>query len=50
MFEEIKDPHEDEDRCHCGECRLCLARSVSEDDEGGPCSRCGGAGCSRCEE
>jgi len=45
------DPYEEEDRCHCNRdnCRLCNAYSVSEDDSGGPCWACHGAGCFHCE-
>lgn len=36
--------------CHCGKCRSCLANLVSDYDSDTPCYRCGGAGCTRCEE
>lgn len=43
----------EEPLCDCGECRYCEAMSKSEDDyiaEDATCTRCNGAGCSKCEE
>lgn len=37
--------------CDCGECRYCIAHDSSEYDyDDHTCYRCGGAGCTRCED
>jgi hypothetical protein len=46
MFEPYEEP-----LCDCGSCKYCDAHSSSEydyDDQG--CTRCNGAGCTKCEE
>lgn len=46
-------PVEDERLCDCGECRYCKAHDSSEYDyetEDYLCTRCNGAGCTKCEE
>jgi hypothetical protein len=43
----------DEQLCTCGSCRWCVANIKSEDDyieEHDCCTRCNGAGCTKCEE
>lgn len=40
----------DERLCDCGDCRYCDAFLSSEDDYQGTCTRCNGAGCTKCEE
>ncbi len=42
-------PFNDERLCDCGKCRYCEAYLMSDDDSGGPCTRCNGAGCGKCE-
>jgi hypothetical protein len=41
---------QDERECDCGECRLCRAYLLSDDDSNQPCPRCNGGGCGKCEE
>ena len=36
--------------CDCGECKYCNAHDSSEYDYDHACTRCNGAGCTRCEE
>lgn len=40
----------DERLCDCGNCKYCDAYSSSEHDDDDVCSRCNGAGCTKCEE
>ena len=51
MYDEID--NNDERLCYCGNCRYCNAFLSSEDDYSGDdylCTRCNGAGCTKCEE
>jgi hypothetical protein len=48
MFEPYEEP-----LCDCGQCKYCDAHSKSDDDyedDNHVCSRCNGAGCTKCEE
>ena len=41
----------EETLCDCGECKYCNAHDSSEYDyDDHACTRCNGAGCTRCEE
>lgn len=43
----------DECLCDCGDCRYCNAYNTTDydyqEDSGYACTRCGGAGCLKCE-
>lgn len=47
------DDYEEERLCNCGKCKYCKAHDSSEYDYEGEdyaCTRCNGAGCTKCED